>query len=117
MESDLTDYLDSVAAEAPQVKFTFDCITNFIVSFISEDLDGFKANYVSPCKELLTNSNKELDFIAKGLMAKMEGNYSDAIRFIELYIDSTGTGGKEYGSMLAEAYTKSGKPGGSYKSM
>ncbi len=90
-----------------QMAATFDCVTEFITSITKEDLESFKAAYQGQCKYLLKNSTPSLDYLADGLISKMEGNYDDAIRFIELYIDSSGTGGKEYGSMLAEIYRKS----------
>lgn len=105
---EFTDFLDEVTAQAPQVKPTFDCVIDFIASLTKEDLDKFKDTYTAQCKNILLSGSPELDYLAQGLIAKMEGNYQDAIRFIEIYIDSTGGSGKEYGFMLAEAYRKAG---------
>ncbi|NNE26044.1 MAG: tetratricopeptide repeat protein [Saprospiraceae bacterium] len=110
VEDYIVNFLNETSAEAPQFKTTFDCVTNFLLAIMQEDLEKFEASYQGFCKSMLLNSTPTMDYLAQGLKAKIQGEYEDAVRFIELYIDSTGVGGKEYGSMLAEVHRLNGDP-------
>ena len=116
VEDYIVNFLDETGAETPQFKPTLDCVTNFILAIIKEDIQKFDESYQGFCKSMLLNSTPTLDYLVQGLKAKIQGEYEDAVRFIELYIDSTGTGGKEYGSMLAEVYRMNDNPGEAIKS-
>ncbi len=93
-----------VETHSPQLYVTYNCVADFILTLVAEDKDAFLQAYSDPCKSLITNGTPTLSYLADGYIAKMEGNYADAIRLLETYIDTTGQDSDMFGGWVAECY-------------
>ena len=82
----------------------FDCVSEFLIQLVKEDPKAFRAIYAGECKSTVLNSTPTLEYLADGYLAKMEGNYDEAIRLLETYIDTTGTNQDNFGGAVAECY-------------
>lgn len=107
------DRLDEIAqlveTHAPQFLSMFQCVVDFIIHLSTEEKEKFKNTYSGDCKRTILTGTPTLEYLADGFVAKMDGDYKEAIRLFETYIDTTGQDGDMYVGFLAECYRLDGQ--------
>lgn len=98
-----------IEEKAPQFLSTFDCVADFIGTLVKEDKDGFAEAYSGFCKDIILRGTPTLSYLADGFIAKMNGDYKDAIRLFETYVDTTGQNGDNFASWISECYRLDGQ--------
>lgn len=99
---------DIVREQAPQMATSFDCVTDFLVSLVLEDVELFEEKFTGFCKDIILRGTPSMQYMAEGTYAKMKGDYDEAIRLLETYIDTTGSDADIMGSLVVESYRKKG---------
>lgn len=108
-EEYIRKYYDSTLKQMPQVAGPMNCYSNFLISLFKNDAVEFRKHYKDDCKALVLQGSPNLQYIADGFLNSMEGKHEEAIKDIEIYIEKSGAGGREFGYMLSKEYRLLGK--------
>jgi len=103
-------YFENFGTTQPQMKSTFDCYHKFLLSLHGDDPLELQKYNQGECKKMVMQGTPNLENMVNGYLASMEGKHQEAIDNINIFIENSGSGGKEFGYLLAKEYRLLGKP-------
>ena len=102
-------YFENFGKEQPQMKPIFDCLHNFILSLYGEDLETLKKYNQGECKAMVLQGTPDMEYLINGFQLSLEGKHQQAIDNFNIFIKKSGSGGKEFGYLLAKEYRLMGQ--------
>jgi len=92
----------------PHLSNVFSCISDFLVSMVTEEKERFDHGTSPTCRAMLTQTSPVMEYLVKGIESKQKKEYSEAIRMFETYIDTTESNRDNFGGWIAELHRLNG---------
>ena len=104
------NYFNNLYSQYPQMKSTFECVSNFLFSLYGNNVEELKKYNQGECKAIVVQGSPDLEFFVNCFLNSMEGNHKESIINFNKFIEKSGAGGKDFGYLLSKEYRAMNQP-------